>query len=441
MSFFNTKPWAKIPTDLLENKAMQHVCKDVSPENRAAPILFYIAGATKADDNGIFDIGDCVEFASLIKVEGPEQVWKIAELMVRMRILAFLPKSSLFLFAEWEYPTNCTNKLNLQQRYKAAESIWKNKLTEKSFFNLQYKKVDTLANSEGGEKCQVNFATNGQNVLLKPQNVNSEAENVEGNRIEEIREDKTRADYTRAEQNTHTRVEGAGEEKPAAFESVEDSPAAGREKTSEPEKMEQEPERLVTVPDWQIVSENQVEDSNNLQESEERTDAQSVPSFSVNREEKMGEVCSILRSFFVNNNPMYNERLGEKTLKGIAKRIMELDRVPGDKATLARRLVFAFRQMHDEPPPKNSNDYDWSGIALFPQKMAKDGVFKELLNRVLKVYESEERELLSRKREEEERQVWQEEAYDPDEYYRELGIDPKAPDRAVQALLKKAAHG
>ena len=89
----------------------------------------------------------------------------------------------------------------------------------------------------------------------------------------------------------------------------------------------------------------------------------------------------------------------------------------------------------------HSTDYDWSGIALFPQKMAKDGVFKELLNRVLNVYESEERERLSRKREEEEQQSYQEDAYNPDEYYRELGIDPTAPDRAVQALFKKAPHG
>ena len=56
MSFFNSKPWAKIPTDLLENKAMIRAEKELDTELRAAPVLFYLAGATKADDDGIFDI-------------------------------------------------------------------------------------------------------------------------------------------------------------------------------------------------------------------------------------------------------------------------------------------------------------------------------------------------------------------------------------------------
>ena len=39
MSFFNSKPWAKIPTDLLENKAMIRTEKELAPELRAAPVL------------------------------------------------------------------------------------------------------------------------------------------------------------------------------------------------------------------------------------------------------------------------------------------------------------------------------------------------------------------------------------------------------------------
>ncbi len=78
MSFFNSKPWAKIPTDLLENKAMNRAEKMLEPELRCAPVLLYLAGATKADEDGIFDIGDGEEFASLIKVDSPENVRQVA---------------------------------------------------------------------------------------------------------------------------------------------------------------------------------------------------------------------------------------------------------------------------------------------------------------------------------------------------------------------------
>ncbi|MBR5400299.1 MAG: hypothetical protein IK102_00695, partial [Treponema sp.] len=105
MSFFNSKPWAKIPTDLLENKAMNRAEKMLAPELKSAPVLLYLAGATKADDDGIFDIGDGEEFASLIKVESPENVRQVAEAMVKLRIFAHVPESSIFLFVEWEYTT------------------------------------------------------------------------------------------------------------------------------------------------------------------------------------------------------------------------------------------------------------------------------------------------------------------------------------------------
>ena len=71
MSFFNSKPWAKIPTDLLENKAMIQAEKELGEELCAAPVLLYLAGATKADEDGIFDIGDGTEFAALIKSRSP----------------------------------------------------------------------------------------------------------------------------------------------------------------------------------------------------------------------------------------------------------------------------------------------------------------------------------------------------------------------------------
>ena len=48
MSFFNSKPWAKIPTDLLENKAMIRTEKELAPELRAMTlqIMVYFALAT-----------------------------------------------------------------------------------------------------------------------------------------------------------------------------------------------------------------------------------------------------------------------------------------------------------------------------------------------------------------------------------------------------------
>ena len=145
MSFFNSKPWAKIPTDLLENKAMNRAEKMLVPELKSAPVLLYLAGATKADDDGIFDIGDGEEFASLIKVESPENVRQVAEAMVKLRIFAHVPESSIFLFVEWEYTTRQAGK-TLRNRFNTACELWKARQEEASFFNPKSTNVDTVRN-------------------------------------------------------------------------------------------------------------------------------------------------------------------------------------------------------------------------------------------------------------------------------------------------------
>ena len=133
MSFFNSKPWAKIPTDLLENKAMIQAEKELGEELRAAPVLLYLAGATKADEDGIFDIGDGREFSALIKSKSPEIVLQVASVMTKYRIFAHVPESPIYLFAEWEYSTRQNGK-SLKNRFAIACELWKKKQEEDSYF-------------------------------------------------------------------------------------------------------------------------------------------------------------------------------------------------------------------------------------------------------------------------------------------------------------------
>ena len=104
MSFFNSKPWAKIPTDLLENKAMIRTEQELSSELRAAPVLLYLAGATKADEDGIFDIGDGEEFAALIKAKSPETVQLVASVIA-------IPPLSLAEIFNYRNFTSVTNQI------------------------------------------------------------------------------------------------------------------------------------------------------------------------------------------------------------------------------------------------------------------------------------------------------------------------------------------
>ena len=243
MSFFNSKPWAKIPTDLLENKAMIRTEQELSSELRAAPVLLYLAGATKADEDGIFDIGDGEEFAALIKAKSPETVQLVASVMVKFRIFAHVPNSTIYLFAEWEYSTRQNGK-SLKNRFNIAQEVWKKKQDESSFF-APYKNVDTQRRNlaDTSAEClntiqpRVNECFN---TTQAPQTGNPQI------RREQIRTDETRAEQIKpeGEKTTHTRVEGVGgESSPEVSEPLMSSPTSGSEMIADSNKATQDTEK------------------------------------------------------------------------------------------------------------------------------------------------------------------------------------------------------
>ncbi len=383
MSFFNSKPWAKIPTDLLENKAMIRTEQELSFELRAAPVLLYLAGATKADEDGIFDIGDGEEFAALIKAKSPETVQLVASVMVKFRIFAHVPNSTIYLFAEWEYSTRQNGK-SLKNRFSIAQDVWKKKQDESSFF-APYKNVDTQRRNlaDTSAEClntiqpRVNECFN---TTQAPQTGNPQI------RREQIRTDETRAEQIKpeGEKTTHTRVEGVGgESSPEVSEPLMSSPTSGSEMIADSNKATQDPEKLMTVPDWKIVPETESTDETlETDASDKETgDASFVPTSDGKNEGELDNIIAQLNEFFSKHNVGYNVRKGLKTVKAIAADLLQTAQTPEQASDLAQKMCFEFKKMHDEPEGAH-----WHNIPLYPVYMAKEVVWDQLLSRVSRIY-------------------------------------------------------
>lgn len=376
MSFFNSKPWAKIPTDLLENKAMIRTEKELAPELRAAPVLLYLAGATKADEDGIFDIGDGEEFAALIKADRPETVFSVASAMVKFRIFAHVPDSTIYLFAEWEYSTRQNGKA-LENRFNIAQLQWQKKQKESSFFglytkvNMQRKNIgDTSAECLNTIQPRVNECFN---AIQPGENGNPQI------RREQIRETRSEQIISEGEKNTHTRVEGVeGEIPPAACESFNNSPAAGSKMNSDFEQMEQETKERINALNVQFVPENDEPDESLTSENVESVDASFMPK---SEQKNRGELVEYLNKFFVENNAAYNARKGLKTIELIAGELLNSTDTPEKAADLAKKMCFEFKKMHDAPQGDR-----WHNVPLFPKYMAKDAIWSQLLSRVSSIY-------------------------------------------------------
>ena len=435
MSFFNSKPWAKIPTDLLENKAMIRTEKELAPELRAAPVLLYLAGATKADEDGIFDIGDGEEFAALIKADRPETVFSVAAAMVKFRIFAHVPDSTIYLFAEWEYTTRQNGKA-LENRFNIARAQWEKKQKESTFFSM-YKNVNTQRKNIGDTSAECLNTTHGR--VNECFNTIQPAENaIPQIRREQIRETRAEQIKPEGEKTTHTRVEGVeGEIPPAAFESFSDSSAAGSKMNQEFEQMEQETKERISALNVQILPEAKSSgETLNADDTEKETaDASFVPQ---SDKKNIGGLVDILQKFFAENNAGYNATKGLKTVEQIADEFLHTAETPEKACALAKKMCFEFKKMHDAPEGDR-----WHNVPLFPAYMAKEAIWSQLLSRVSRIYGTvkEPKPLNVVEQAEKDREEFLAEREDfGDQFeaeYIRYGIDPKDPNRSAKLFQLK----
>ena len=435
MSFFNSKPWAKIPTDLLENKAMIRTEKELAPELRAAPVLLYLAGATKADEDGIFDIGDGEEFAALIKADKPETVFAVASAMVKFRIFAHVPDSTIYLFAEWEYTTRQNGKA-LENRFNIARSQWEKKQKESSFFavynkvNTQRKNIaDTSAECLNTIQPRVNECSN---TIRPAENANPQI------RKEQIRETRAEQNISELEKTTHTRVEGVeGEIPPAVSEPIMDSPTAGSKMNQDFEQMEAETKERINALNVQILPETENSDATDSagDKVQETEDASFVPK---SDKKNMGELVETLQKFFAENNAGYNASKGLKTVEQIADELLESADTPEKAADLARKMCFEFKKMHDAPEGDR-----WHNVPLFPAYMAKEAIWSQLLSRVSRIYgtvkEPKPLDIVAQAEKDRQEVLAEREEFGDqfDAEYIRYGIDPKDPNRSAKLFQAK----
>lgn len=431
MSFFNSKPWAKIPTDLLENKLMLQAEKHLPKELNYAPVLFYLAGATKADDDGIFDIDDGTEFADLAKVNSPENIQKVASVMVQARIFAHVPNSSFYIFTEWEYATRQTSR-TLSFRFQLAQKKAAQKAEEQSYFSVQSTKVDrVIKDNNYTENKNRNTIQESFDKCLNT----IQGEKSAGDRIEEIREDEIRQEKNIQDEIkiTHTRIEceeGTAKQSSGFLDNPPDCFAKKDEQKTE-EKTENE--SLLEVPkNWRILPESENSETLQSENEKEKQDAIFEPKKTVKE----------LEDFFKTNNVAYNELKGSRLVEQIAKDIAKHCQNDDEAVIWAKRLCKEFKAMHDAPETDR-----WHNIPLMPAYMVKEAVWAQINTRVVRIYGTIKQPKALDVHEQAQKD-YQEHLKDlenptesPDAEYIRLGISPDDPDRIQKMLIKKAMQG
>lgn len=412
MGFYNSKPWCKIPSDLLDNKAMLAVVRQIPHELRYLPFMLYQGGASRATPDGIFDVEDGSEFAELCLVDNPEDVFLVLREMMAKKIIANIPGSSIYIFKEWDYSGK--GDRSLEQRVKIAIELWKEKQKTDTFFCGMSNNLDTLKNDvepgQKGVKNPIQHYTQG------------------GSQIREIEKDKIEKFKESTEIRTHTqeplRIDCvADENRPAALITPgrygEDSDLTDTKEFADSQN---------------LFSETDAAGNCNGTEVEEKENALSVP---CPDEKTRGEVCNILSDFFKDNNPAYDVQKGLRLVNVIADRIFEL-RIQADRKELAKSICKVFDEIRSSDDERFKY---WRDLPYLPQRMANQTVWSMLAYNVAQKYNQPETSVSSADQYQREYEHHQNElragANFLDDEYLKYGISPTDPNRVAKLLLKK----
>lgn len=130
--------WRKLPIGIIRDEEMDLIADQLPQELKAAPYMFYLTALCKADDDGTFDLGDGVIFSRLMRIGSPADVFKIANLMMKRKLILRAGNSTRCIICNWEYPEKETPRTMAQRRAIVAQKIEEErKITEQTEFSFK----------------------------------------------------------------------------------------------------------------------------------------------------------------------------------------------------------------------------------------------------------------------------------------------------------------
>lgn len=125
----NEMVWRKMPRNIFVNPNFGYIASCLPREYESAAYMFYLVALSVADDNGIFDLEDGVIFSRLMHVDSVEIVFKIANLMMKRKVITRSGNSTICMLLDWEYsskekPRTLAERRGIvQQQIEAAKAV------------------------------------------------------------------------------------------------------------------------------------------------------------------------------------------------------------------------------------------------------------------------------------------------------------------------------
>lgn len=362
----NDVKWRKMPIDILTNETMTYI-ESKMPEGYAfAPFMFYQAAMKKADDDGIFDIGDGIIFARLMRVDNTSIVFKIANLMAKMKVIYHVsPESNYCMLADWEYSRNSQPR-TLQQR----RQIVQNKIIEAEKHKALEEQCSDFSEEISSDSFSVPFDDKIEENVVKNSHDDKIKENVvmknstEREKEREIRKIDTHtqereretegAEETETERQTEAKTSAGLSRSPAPVSAEKKALAQKNKKTAEKQK------EVEVVPVFESSNEKPAEDNSEKTGNERKTG-------------DFATVSAMFDQFFTENSFGYQVAKGRNKVNELVDRVLSLVNKDFNASVIADTFCKEFKAMHD-------SEGQWKDLPLTPSMMLNNAVWEHLLS-------------------------------------------------------------
>ena len=415
----NEMLWRKLPIGIIRDEDMDLIADQLPRELRAAPYMFYLTALCKADNDGIFDLEDGVIFARLMRIGTPEDVFTIANLMMKRKIILRAGETTRCILTAWNYPKLEKPRTLEDRRAVVAKQIEEEK---RNIIDVEFKVKDASANLEPpvffgpkNDKKQENVVMdffddkNTKNVV---QNIQTEREKE---RIEREREE------------THTEQKDKTETEKLALQAFDVALRASTKEYSEEIPEAKNEEQTLQREDPGITEPNTLAEQANEWENEEGGESKNG-SFEA--------VSEALTNFFTKNCLGFNKAMNQEELHALTNRILSLGNKRNPPEIVVGVLLGCFQKLTED------KGY-WQGMPLTPQQLLKPGTYAHVLNQTNKILNASQvnEAWISEEKKYAEQAAKDQEAVGNsfDNEYLKYGISPSDPNK-VRLLMQAKAN-
>lgn len=408
--------WRKFPRNAARDENLDYIAYLLGDKAPQA-LLFFTIMYCICDDDGVFDLEDGIIFSRMMKTGTPDDVLHVASLMEQRRVITRVI-DNVFMIRAWDAPQRANNfgrtaKTMEERRAAVAEKIRKEREREPSLVNINFEQARANAAEAAAffypenDKIQKNVATQRER----------ERETDYTERLDETERTQREENLETERKETHT--EGFA---PAQHQGAYATP---QEKS---------------VP-------RQQEDLRGTEQQEGKSIAEQLAGMAAEvyevkqpyGQEKRRQLLCQLNDFFAKNCYGYEGKQHTGSISELADRIFTLASEKNRPEIIAGIMTSQFLTL------SKSEGY-YKDMPLTPEMLLKPGPYTHVLERTGQILLTKDQDTRPWTAERDKYMAQLEKNHAAvdnwiEEECLKYGIDPHDPQRQVELMRAKAAHG